>query len=237
MRRLVILAIFAAGLAVSTAHAASFDCTKAATLDERTVCADPRLSELDGIMGRAFAVVRSSSSRTAPASAQSAARAFLATRRACGAERGCLMVAYGTALGGYASLGSGIPAPSWFDATAIAGGVLPLSGSLPERVGHCASTSIVGIGSRLETDKRRDDPTYFDAGTSVEYANKGYGVSYSPESAVIAARLGDKVVMCLTHIPSDCPKGDDRGRVYMATDLRTGLTWELPDSEHMCGGA
>jgi hypothetical protein len=49
--------------------------------------------------------------------------------------------------------------------------------------------------------------------------------------------LGDSVKLCLIFIPEDCPPGDDRGRFYRATNLRNGESWELPDSQHMCGGA
>jgi hypothetical protein len=41
----------------------------------------------------------------------------------------------------------------------------------------------------------------------------------------------------LVSIPRHCPKGDNRGRVYRTTNLRTHKSWKLPDSEHMCGGA
>jgi hypothetical protein len=33
------------------------------------------------------------------------------------------------------------------------------------------------------------------------------------------------------------PPGDDRGKTYSALDLRTKGKWELPDAEHMSGGA
>ena len=32
-------------------------------------------------------------------------------------------------------------------------------------------------------------------------------------------------------------RGDQRGRIYQARNLRTGGTWTLPDSQHSCGGA
>ncbi|HJW39842.1 MAG TPA: hypothetical protein VJ476_01290, partial [Rhizomicrobium sp.] len=51
------------------------------------------------------------------------------------------------------------------------------------------------------------------------------------------SHVGDPVLMCLVFIPSDCPKGDDRGKVYTTTDLRTLQSWTLPDAEHSCGGA
>jgi len=43
--------------------------------------------------------------------------------------------------------------------------------------------------------------------------------------------------LCLVSIPAGCPRGDVRGRIYRATNLRTGETWQAPDSEHSCGGA
>jgi hypothetical protein len=43
--------------------------------------------------------------------------------------------------------------------------------------------------------------------------------------------------LCLTGIPDECPPGDDRGKTYKATNLRTKKSWEAMDSEHMCGGA
>ncbi len=52
-----------------------------------------------------------------------------------------------------------------------------------------------------------------------------------------ALRAGDPVEMCLVSIPRDCPVGDDRGREYRTTNLRTRKSWRLPDSEHSCGGA
>ena len=76
-----------------------------------------------------------------------------------------------------------------------------------------------------------------DSGDAVEYANGGYGVSYDRVPALHSAHKGDKVTLCLTSLPQDCPKGDERGKTYKATDLRTHKSWELPDAEHMCGGA
>ena len=55
--------------------------------------------------------------------------------------------------------------------------------------------------------------------------------------AIARSRPGDPIRLCLVSIPKHCPPGDDRGRFYKATNLRTGKSWTLPDSEHMCGGA
>jgi hypothetical protein len=103
------------------------------------------------------------------------------------------------------------------------------AGPVPTRVGQCVATTIAKKETRLEGVP--------DSGPAVEYGNGIFGVSYDPILQFLVARQGDKVTLCLTSIPTGCPKGDDRGKTYRATDWRTHKTWEMPDSEHMCGGA
>lgn len=65
-------------------------------------------------------------------------------------------------------------------------------------------------------------------------------MAYQEDAALPAiknSRVGDHVLNCLVFIPKDCPKGDDRGRIYTVTNLRTLESWTLPDSQHSCGGA
>ncbi|MHB8859820.1 MAG: hypothetical protein ACYC6Z_10135 [Thermoleophilia bacterium] len=100
---------------------------------------------------------------------------------------------------------------------------------LPTAVGESSITSIVSIGSRLVGQP--------DSGVSVNYANGGYQVSYNMDATVQDWQIGDAVKLLLVSIPSNCPPGDNRGKVYDATNLRTGETWEAPDSQHQCGGA
>jgi hypothetical protein len=100
---------------------------------------------------------------------------------------------------------------------------------LPVRVGQCSTTTIKAITSRLQGAP--------DSGSAVEYANGGYQVSYDKVQAIARSRRGDAVQLCLAELPKDCPAGDDRGKIYSAKNMRTGATWELPDSEHSCGGA
>jgi hypothetical protein len=102
---------------------------------------------------------------------------------------------------------------------------------LPTKVRQCAETTITEIGGRLEGDAN------FETGTYVAFANDGMQISYDRVEAVVDSKIGDPVRMCLTGIPKDCPPGDDRGRVYRTTNLRTGESWEMADSQHMCGGA
>jgi hypothetical protein len=102
------------------------------------------------------------------------------------------------------------------------------AGPLPAVIGACSETTIQDIGYRLGTP---------DSGSAISYANGGVGVSYDAIPAIHNSQIGDPVSLCLVFVPDDCPPGDDRGKIYRATNLRTGESWELPDSAHSCGGA
>jgi hypothetical protein len=102
---------------------------------------------------------------------------------------------------------------------------------LPTHILTCGGSIITDIGGRLEGD------TDFSTGTHVFYRNGGGGVSYEKEAAVANSKKGDHVLICLVFIPSNCPAGDDRGKIYTTTNLRTLESWTLPDSQHSCGGA
>jgi hypothetical protein len=104
-----------------------------------------------------------------------------------------------------------------------------IAAPLPTKVGQCTTTTIALKGPRLEGVPG--------SGDSVKYANGIFGISYESVPGLHSARVGDKVKLCLTSLPQDCPAGDDRGKTYKATDMRTHKSWDLPDSEHMCGGA
>jgi hypothetical protein len=101
--------------------------------------------------------------------------------------------------------------------------------ALPARIGACSVTTVKQVESRLEGMP--------DSGSAIAYDNGGYQVSYDMIAAIQASRGGDEVKLCLTYIPHPCPPGDIRGRVYRATNLRTGGHWSAPDAEHACGGA
>jgi hypothetical protein len=103
-------------------------------------------------------------------------------------------------------------------------------GELPKEEGECVETKIFWIGTRTRTLTRS-------TGSAVTFENGGFQVDYDTVPAIAESRKGDPVRMCLVEIPKNCPKGDDRGRVYSTTNLRTGKTWTLMDSQHACGGA
>lgn len=100
---------------------------------------------------------------------------------------------------------------------------------LPTKIGQCAMTTIKHVGTRLDG--------VADSGDAVDYANGGYQVDYSTIKGLKGSRAGDPVQLCLTSLPENCPPGDDRGKSYKATNLRTHQSWTAFDSEHMCGGA
>jgi hypothetical protein len=111
---------------------------------------------------------------------------------------------------------------------------------LPRRLGDCRQTFIKEIHYRLSAaDANGVQIPIAGSGSAVSYTNGGYQVSYDTVPAIHSSREGDAVELCLTFVP-DCrgaPRGDVRGRVYRARNLRTGGTWTLPDSQHSCGGA
>ena len=105
----------------------------------------------------------------------------------------------------------------------------------PTQVGKCADTFIQRTGNRFGESLTETQAEGI--GTSVNLTNGIYLVSYEYIVQVQRSRPGDKVKLCLLAIPEDCPPGDDRGRVYSLLNYRTNGYTEMPDSQHMCGGA
>jgi hypothetical protein len=101
--------------------------------------------------------------------------------------------------------------------------------SIPAKVGQCVITKVSEIGTRLEGIP--------DSGTSITFSNGISLVSYDAVPQAVASKPGDKVKMCLKSVPQDCPPGDERGKIYSVTNLRTKKKFTLPDSQHQCGGA
>jgi hypothetical protein len=115
-----------------------------------------------------------------------------------------------------------------------------LAAPLPQKIGTCTQSFVKEISYRLSSPD--SNGVYIpvpNSGSVISFTNGGYQVSYDAIHAIHASREDDPVRICLTFIP-DCSHaraGDKRGRVYLTTNLRTGSSWELPDSQHRCGGA
>jgi uncharacterized protein len=81
-------------IAANSAHAASFDCAKAQAADEKAVCANRTLNDLDVTMGELFSLDK----RLLPMGGRDALigeqQDFLKSRQACGAKVGCLTGLY-----------------------------------------------------------------------------------------------------------------------------------------------
>ena len=123
----------------------------------------------------------------------------------------------------------------WTAALALGLASPALAGGLPTHVGQCVKTTVKAVEARL-MDGSTGRPIA-GSGSAIAFMNGGYQVSYDQVPAIDHSRRGDPVKMCLVSIPHDCPPGDNRGRSYQTTNLRTHGAWTLPDSEHMCGGA
>src|SRR6202008_3533419 len=101
-----------------------------------------------------------------------------------------------------------------------------VASSAPANVGDCVETTVTLVGPRLEGVP--------DSGSGVEDENGLAQVGYDVGPGIANSRAGDAVRLCLMSVPENCPPGDDRGRVYAGTNLRTNETWTAPDSQHMC---
>ena len=121
-------------------------------------------------------------------------------------------------------------------ATAVMlGSISARAQGLPTREGVCVRTRIAQLEHRLQSGDK--GPFVPDSGSAVRFENGGYQVSYEELETVKHSRKGDPVFMCLVRLPKDCPPGDNRGRMYTTTNLRTMESWTMSDSEHECGGA
>lgn len=92
-KQVVVTALVAAFFAVAggSAHAASFNCTKAKTPDEKAICANRSLSELDVKMAALFGVrMKLPMLMGARGAAQDEQREFLINRGSCGTDAACI---------------------------------------------------------------------------------------------------------------------------------------------------
>jgi uncharacterized protein len=227
-------------LAISVGNAQSanpsFDCSKARTQDEYAICSDSRLAELD----QAISIAHSQAEQKYKDEARSTARDTLTARHACGDDRLCILDQQVSAIINYSDLGSDVPVPPWAGTYRVdlfrARSEPPVKG-LPNRVGQCTITKIASISTRFGEELKPPAQELGSSGSAISYADAGYQVSYNYIAAIADSHIGDEVLLCLVSLPKNCPPGDDRGRIYSATNLNTKGSWMLPDAQHGCGGA
>ena len=80
--------------AAPVVHAASFDCAKASAPDERAICADPTLGNLDSRLAGLLDLDESTVAMGQRGDMQDAQAAWLSARARCGADRACLRSRY-----------------------------------------------------------------------------------------------------------------------------------------------
>ena len=195
------------------ATAPSFDCAKARGFVETSICSDVGLGYSDRSIDESYQRLLLHSRPEARVNIREEQRDWLRKRNAC-TQRNCLSASLDDR---EAALESKL------------GSVDRALRANVSHVGQCETTRIDYIGARLEGEPPD--------GTSIGYADGVWQVSYDREPAVLRSRLGDPARVCLVSTPHNCPPGDDRGRIYSATNLRTHVRWSMPDAEHMCGGA
>ncbi|MET2826796.1 lysozyme inhibitor LprI family protein [Mesorhizobium shangrilense] len=230
------LVLVGTGSGSARADGPSFDCRKASLPTEKAVCADPQLSAIDALVAKAF----KDSEPSFGGDKRKIARALVADRNACMDDTACIVSAQNNALQTYGQ------APSWvqdYNIALIGKKALDTAARnpgaadqpLPSSIGQCAPTHIKTLTTRLGDDPLETASP--EAGSAATFTNGGTAVSYDREPGLASSKVGDPVIMCLISIPRDCPKDDERGRIYYSVDLAAKGTWALPDSEHLCGGA
>jgi uncharacterized protein len=234
---LIAAGLLAAAASTALAQTPSFDCAKAATADEKAICADAELAELDRLTAQAFNEAKRTGGRE---KAIATARASLEKRQSCKADKACILEEQLAVLERYQKLGAKVAPPAWAKAEPAAPaavqqpqGPRPPDQPLPTKVGKCAATTIALIADRFGNSVGADPQ----GGTAVWFANTGFQVSYEKVEAIIKSAIGDPVEICLVELPKNCPPGDERGKIYQTKNLRTGEQWSLPDAQHSCGGA
>ena len=116
-----------------------------------------------------------------------------------------------------------------FMATVCAANLAPTPlayATVQEPIGACTLTRVAHVGFRAG-----------DGGSVIEYADGRWQIDYNFITGIHNSRRGDRVLLCLTEVPAGCPPGDERGRTYKGTNLRTLESWSAINSEHSCGGA
>lgn len=210
----------------------SFDCSKAAAADERAICNSDKLSELDVLISKGFAATKSSLGADM---ANKVHRPYMRLRHACGDDALCILQGGLAELDQFRTLETIDSLPEW---AKINSHLTYDTMKATFKVGDCAVSKVKEASARLCSE---DSTGYCvpspDTGSSLILDNDMYGVSYDKEAAVDSAKTGDLVTACLVSIPDHCPSGDDRGYVWSYTFKRTKKSVELPDAEHMCGGA
>jgi len=107
----VLGAVCALGFAALPVSAASFDCKKARQADEKAICADRQLSEMDVQVATTYRLLRGLFAMGMRGNLGDSQLAWLEQRRACGANKACLKQRYQERLDALQKVYDGIEKP------------------------------------------------------------------------------------------------------------------------------
>ncbi len=212
---------------IASANGASFDCSKASTLVESSICSSPKLSSLDDAMASFYSqALRQASSVNQIKESQ---RTWLKQRNKC-PTAACIQDVYEKRITELRSLTS-------FSSVNTPG--------LPILPGDCVTTKIVAKNTRFEGaipgDIGGEISVELANGISLYLTNIPHLAGNVNPDAYMARTLdfakGDTVRLCLVSLPEDCPPGDDRGKVYSVTNKKNQMSFIGVDAWHLCGGA
>ncbi|WP_446904025.1 lysozyme inhibitor LprI family protein [Burkholderia sp. YIM B11467] len=179
------------------AHAAGFDCAKAASPTEKTICADPALSKLDGDLSAAWKKALAKGGDTATLKA--AQLKWLKQRDQCGADAPCLGDRYRERL---ASLnGTPLAADRWQQTWTMTsdnpsfGGVLTLTGTAPRLHFELSANNGANTGG-LDGDVvlHGDSGTYRKDKCRLDFERKGGRIRVTQQGADFDCGAGSGVV-------------------------------------------
>nr|WP_259759662.1 lysozyme inhibitor LprI family protein [Pseudomonas sp. GCEP-101] len=111
MRTVILGAVCALGCFAVPASAASFDCKKARQADEKAICADRQLSELDVQVATTYRLLRGLFAMGMRGNLGDSQLAWLEQRRACRANTACLKQRYQERLDALQKVYDGIEKP------------------------------------------------------------------------------------------------------------------------------
>jgi uncharacterized protein len=214
----------------------SFDCSRAPGDAEKAICSDEILARADTLIASLLKAGKTQYS-SGPEYVRRRLRLYNIYRETCHSDILCIISVQMMSVKIFTD-----DIPRWMNEykskLAQAGIGSEWNPVLPTKINQCMNTAVVDITDRFGANLTPlVDSSGFDSGSAANFKNGGFVVSYSKEPALLSAKRGDPVRMCLVSIPKNCPPGDNRGREYRIINLRTNETVVMSDSQHMCGGA
>jgi uncharacterized protein len=207
--------------------AASFDCGKASTTVEKLICGNAKLSSLDSTMASTYKNLINHSGKADEIKAEQ--RQWLTERNAC-TDNACLQTKYEQRLIQLAEIPVEQSAKT--------------PKNFPKKVGECVDSLIEDKTTRFEGaiagEAGGEVSISFQNGIILYITKVDALPSENADKYMYSTKdfaKGDRVKLCLTELPKDCPPGDDRGKIYSVQNYKNKKTFSGVDAWHMCGGA